>query len=330
MTGLLRRPGGRRTALLALGAVAVLAVLVLATRGRLLAPANLRALALDAAPVLVAAAGMALVMAAGSIDLSVGAQVAMATALASSVGRTGGGGTAALMVATVLFAGAAMGALNGALVVLLRLPSLLVTLTTMLIFRHGMRWWARDADLVGAPPFVAGSGVGGPGARWLLVPALAVVVFAAFAWAARRTPSRRVLPAPAPPVGPRAPADDAETADGGAAPAARLGAFVALGLLAAVAALLGLFATPRLSLESAGAGFALEVIAAVLLGAWLAPGPGALFAGVATAVLLLAALAAALTTLGVAPGWTQAALGALLIAAAVRHRRAPERAGVAA
>src|SRR3954471_18401910 len=89
---------------------------------------NLLNIVQQTAPVTVMAVGMVFVLTAGEIDLSIGSIVAISALLAAMVLRS----EAWIIGAAVgLIAGSAIGALNGALVAFVRLPSFLVTLATM-------------------------------------------------------------------------------------------------------------------------------------------------------------------------------------------------------
>ena len=94
-------------------------------------PANLLNIVQQTTPVTVMAVGMAFVLTAGEIDLSIGSIVAVSALLAAVAMRTL---PWPIGVLAGVGAGAAIGALNGALVAYGRLPSFLVTLATMGVF----------------------------------------------------------------------------------------------------------------------------------------------------------------------------------------------------
>src|SRR5262249_50402449 len=98
---------------------------------------NLRAILVSNAPLLVAAVGMTLVILARQIDISIGSQFCICGVVAGLLARAGVP-MPAVVVATLL-AGAALGALNGALVAGLGLPSIVVTLATLVILRESLR-----------------------------------------------------------------------------------------------------------------------------------------------------------------------------------------------
>src|SRR5207248_7874630 len=98
---------------------------------------NLLNIVQQTAPVTVMAVGMAFVLTAGEIDLSIGSIVAISALLSAMVLRTE---TWFLGAIAGLAAGSMIGAINGALVAFLRLPSFLVTLATMGLLAGVARW----------------------------------------------------------------------------------------------------------------------------------------------------------------------------------------------
>ena len=97
-------------------AIALAAVLlaVLVAAPSFFGAGNLRDLALNNAPVLLAAIGMTLVILAGEIDISVGSQFAVCSVAAGLLAKAGL--PIPLVPVVVLAVGAAMGAVNGFLV----------------------------------------------------------------------------------------------------------------------------------------------------------------------------------------------------------------------
>jgi ribose transport system permease protein len=108
-------------------------------------PGNLLNIVQQTAPVSVMAVGAVFVLTAGEIDLSIGSIVAVSALLAAVAMRNL---PWPVGVAAGLGAGAAIGALNGALVAYGRLPSFLVTLATMGVFAGVAR---RMTDLKSIP-----------------------------------------------------------------------------------------------------------------------------------------------------------------------------------
>ncbi len=136
-----------------LSLVAIMAFFQYMTDGVLMQPLNLTNLILQNSYIVIMALGMLLVIVAGHIDLSVGSVVGLVGALA-----------AVLMVemgmhfvpATLicLVAGAAMGAAQGVFVAFFKIPSFIVTLAGMLVFK-GMSLALLQGQSVGpfAPQF---------------------------------------------------------------------------------------------------------------------------------------------------------------------------------
>src|SRR5262245_9045553 len=106
----------------------LLAVLAVAAP-RFFRPESLRALVVSNASVLVAAVGMTLVILCRQIDISIGSTFSICGVVAGLLSRQGLP-IGAVGVGTVL-AGGVMGAVNGALVAGLGLPSIVATLATL-------------------------------------------------------------------------------------------------------------------------------------------------------------------------------------------------------
>ena len=81
---------------------------------------------------------MALVIICRQIDISVGSQFSVCSVCAGLLASLHW--PLALVLAASVAIGASMGAVNGALVAGLRLPSIVVTLATMVTWREGLRW----------------------------------------------------------------------------------------------------------------------------------------------------------------------------------------------
>ena len=87
----------------------------------------------QAAPTLIVAVAMTLVITSGGIDLSVGSSLALASVLAATMLSTGGPWW--LVVVAVLVFGCAVGLINGLLVTLGGLPPFIATLATLSVLR---------------------------------------------------------------------------------------------------------------------------------------------------------------------------------------------------
>ncbi len=85
-------------------------------------------------PFAFATAGMAIVVIAGGIDLSIAAMMAVASVTAAALMRDMGEGATIPVVLAVLALGALMGAVNGVLIVLTRVPDIVVTLAMLFVW----------------------------------------------------------------------------------------------------------------------------------------------------------------------------------------------------
>ena len=100
--------------------------------------ANLRDVLLSNIAVLVAAIGMTAVILLGEIDVSIGSQFAICTVAAGLLAKAGL--PMPVLFAATAAAGALLGTCNGLLVALVGIPSIVVTLATMVVLRDGLRW----------------------------------------------------------------------------------------------------------------------------------------------------------------------------------------------
>src|SRR5262245_10254157 len=132
----------RREATVA-AAIAVLCLALVVTNRAYFSAANLTDLMLANVAVLVAALGVTFVVIAGQIDISIGSIFAISSVLAG-VAAVDGLALPAVAAIAVL-TGAALGAMNGALVSWVGVPSIVVTLATMIGLRDGLRWITQGA-----------------------------------------------------------------------------------------------------------------------------------------------------------------------------------------
>lgn len=119
-----------------LGLLGILVLLLVFTR--LIQPtfgaSGLESIARAALPFAFATVGMAIVVIAGGIDLSIASIMAVVGVTAAVLMQGAGDGQAALIVVAVLLLGAGMGALNGLLIVLTRVPDIVVTLAMLFVW----------------------------------------------------------------------------------------------------------------------------------------------------------------------------------------------------
>ncbi len=312
----------RRELSVAAAYVALLALLAVAAP-RFYRADQLRAFAVSNAAVLVAAVGMTLVILCRQIDISIGSIFSICGVVAGLLARAGA--PMALVGIGTLTAGGLLGAINGVFVARMGLPSIVVTLATLVIGRESLRY-AREGEFVrNLPPgfqwFGAGQGVG----QWLVV-AIAVAVFAVFAWSLRHLAVGRSV---------YATGSDPEAARLAGIRPRRVvfGVFVVMGALSALAALLNAVRFADVD-PNAGSGLELQVIAAVVVGGVAVSGGRGTLAGTAVGVALLGTIGPALVFIGTnlpdglawlgKPQWEKAIQGLIILLAVAGDALQPE------
>jgi rhamnose transport system permease protein len=257
-----------------------------------------------AAPVIIGAVGMTLVILAREIDISVGSQYAVCAVLAGLMAKAGLPMPAVALGAIV--AGAAMGAINGALVAGMRLPSIVVTLGTMVIFRQTLRWTTQGQFVNGLPDHFQWFGLSQQGGEWALL-VLALAVFAVFALGLRWLAAGRSVYA----VG-----SDREAARlaGIRPPRVLFTVFVLMGALVGLAALLNAVRFTDVDPKTGG-GWELQVIAAVVVGGVAISGGRGTLIGALIGVALLSTIGPALAFFQVPTQWEKAFEGLIILLA---------------
>ncbi len=298
------RWGRHKSELSSAGALAALLVIVAVAAPSFLSFGNLRDLVLNNAATLIVATGMTMVILVGEIDISVGSQFAVCSLASGWLATVGV--PIPLLLPCVLVIGAAMGAVNGLFAGVLRLPSIIVTLAMMVVWRDGLRWATQGAWVQNLPPSFQWLGTGQNAGQWLIV-AVALSAFAVFAWSLQNLRAGRAIYA----VG-----SDAEASRLAGIEPRRVVfyVFVLMGALSGLAALLN---AVRFSVVpgNPGIGFELKAIAAVVVGGTAITGGRGTLAGTLIGVALLGTIGTALTFLGINPFWEKAIQGAIILAA---------------
>ncbi|AYF02543.1 sugar ABC transporter permease [Paracoccus yeei] len=130
--------------------IIIMAFFQVVTGGILFRPVNLTNLFLQNSHIVIMAVGMLLIIVAGHIDLSVGSVAAFVGALAAlMIVRMGL--PVPLVVVLSLIAGALIGAAQGYWVAYWKIPSFIVTLAGMLVFR-GLTMWVLQGQSIGPFP----------------------------------------------------------------------------------------------------------------------------------------------------------------------------------
>lgn len=267
-----------------------------------------------AAPRLILAYGVALVIIARQIDISIGSLFAVCGTCAGLLAA------AKVPVAVAMLAALAVGGLggmiNGTLVAGLGLPSIVVTLATMVTMREGLRL-AQQGVFINLPdaaqwfslPMRAGQSV-------VCVIALAILVVLSVGM--RHVAAGRFIYA----VG-----SDAEAARlaGIRARLVTFAVFTLMGALAGLAAVLNMVQSPQVD-PNTGRGMELEAIAAAVVGGVSVSGGRGKLWGVFLGLMLLVCIGPALTYAGVKPHWERAIQGAIIVLAVIadgfRNRKA--------
>ncbi len=142
---------------------------------------DVQSLALGALPLALAAAAQTVVVISGGIDLSVGSLMAVANVLAASTMQHAGFGGALLIAALILLGGALAGAVNGAVLVVSRVPDVLVTLAAGFIW-GGIALLILEQPGGGAPQGFLDLAGGTLGGAWLPNALVLLVVVVAAVW----------------------------------------------------------------------------------------------------------------------------------------------------
>lgn len=263
------------------------------------------------------ALAMALLVIAGEIDLSIAATMALCSLAMGSAMKAGAPLPVMLLAAAAT--GAACGALNGWLVTRWRLPSIVVTIGTLSLYRGLAQVVLGDQAITGYPEVLSlwGNGTLGDLFGW---PALIVPIeFGVMALAAlgvgltvhRTVHGRRLYAIGANPV--------ASRFSGIAVDRYRLALFIFAGLMAALAAVLltGRIGSTRPNLAL---GWELEAVTIVILGGVAIEGGRGSIVGVILAAVLLGSFTFALGMLNVSGIVMAMVIGALLIVAMVLPR----------
>jgi rhamnose transport system permease protein len=293
----------RREISLVISIAALAIVLALTTRGFFEA-GNLRDLVMTNMPVLIVALGMTLVILTGQIDISVGSVFAICSVIAAATAKTGMPTPAAGLVACL--AGGLLGSLNGALVSYMRIPSIVVTLATMVALRDGLRWVTQGAWVQDLPASFQWFGRSQGTSEAITIGAAALLA-ATTAWTLRNLAAGRAV-----------------FATGSNADAARLAGidpkrvvfwvFALTGALTGCAA--GLNAVRFNQVPSnAGLGLEMQVIAAVIVGGTAVTGGRGTVLGTLLGVILLGMIGPALTFLGISAYWERAIQGGIILTA---------------
>ena len=280
-----------------------------------------QSLAMAALPLACAAAAQAVVVISGGIDLSIGSVIAVANVLAARTMNEASFGQALWLALAILVAGAAIGAVNGLLVIVSRVPDVIVTLTTGFIW-GGVALLILEKPGGGAPPEFANLGTGTLITEWLSNSLVLLVVAVALVW----------IPVRMSKAGLRIYATGSDKIaafrSGVNVERARLLAYVLGGLFSAVGGI-GLTMTTGIGSPHAGVLYTLSGLAAVVIGGVSLTGGRGAIVGPVIAAFVLTLIPADLIFLNIDPNFGQVIQGTLIVlvvmagglATLVRNRR---------
>lgn len=256
-------------------------------------------------PALILAIGVALVIISRQIDISIGAQFSMCAIVAGVTAASGLPLGVAIVAA--LGAGALMGALNGVLVAWLGLPSIVVTLATMVTWQEALRLW-QQGRLLPLPAGIQWFGLSQSAGQAVVI-SLTFILLIGAAWAMKNLSAGRFV---------YATGTDAEAARLAGIDPKRttFGVFVLMGILAGLAAVFNMVQSPQVQ-PNAGDGLELKAIAAAVVGGVAISGGRGTLWGVLLGMLLLANVNPALTHFHQPPYWEKAIQGLVILLAVV-------------
>jgi len=265
---------------------------------------ELRSIAVNNAGVLVAAVGMAVVIISRQIDISIGSMLSICGVAAGLLVKAGA--PMLLVVPATIVVGGLLGAVNGAFVAALGLPSIVVTLATMKIFAESLSWWREGESVKNLPKDFQWFGFPQEAGQSIVV-GMALAVFLVFVWALRFLKAGRAVYA-------TGSDPDAAWLVGVRPRRVTFWVFVLMGALVGLEAVLSAVRLPQVD-PGAGGVVELQVIAAVVVGVVAISGGRGTLVGVLLGVALLATIHPALVFLGAQSYWSKALEGAIILIA---------------
>ncbi|MDB6180472.1 ABC transporter permease [Paracoccus fistulariae] len=281
-------------------------------------PRNLAKVFTDTSPLILLALGQMIVILTRCIDLSVAANLALCGMVAALL--DGAGIPLPVILPTVVALGAALGAVNGLLVWKLAIPSIVVTLGTMTIYRGtiflltGGAWINAHQMSDAFKAFPRAMILGLPVMAWI-----AILAILGVAVLLSRTPLGRAFYA----VGGN---PHAAVYTGISVGRTQFAAFVIAGALAGLTGYLWV-ARYAVAYVDIAAGFELDVVAACVIGGIALTGGSGTVAGAVMGALFLGIIKNALPVVGISPFWQMAISGAAILIAIAVHAASQRESG---
>ena len=283
-------------------------------------PASLLGVLDDTALLILLALGEMLVLLTRGVDLSVAANLALSGMVAALLDQRAPGLGVFPVVLAALATGALLGAFNGVLVWRLRIPSIVVTLGTLSVYRglvfvvSGGVWVNSNQMSPAFLGFVRANVLGITVLSWF------AILAAVLAWVFLRflVAGRNLFASGSNPVAAAYAGIDVGRSQ-----------FLAFTVSGALAGLCGYFWVSRFGVAytDVALGFELQVIAACVIGGVSIAGGMGTVAGVVIGALFLGIIKNALPLVGISPFWQMAVSGAVITGAVVLNARAERSAG---
>lgn len=294
-------------------ALVILVAITVAVNPRFLSAQSTKDLLLNSSILVILAVGQAVVIITKNVDLSVGSILGLTAFATGKIFIALPDLPVFAMIVIGILVGALLGAFNGALIAVAKVPSLVVTLGTLYIFRGIDFAWAQGQQI--SPTDLPQSFLGLGNGTFIGIPYLAliaVVVVVVCGFYLKNMRSGREFYA----IG----SDDLAARLYGIGVGKKI--FMAFAISGATAGLAGvIYAAKYGNLDAtAGQGLELNVVAAAVVGGVaIAGGVGTVY-GAAIGAILLTTITSALPVLGVSPFWQRAMIGALILASIALDR----------
>jgi rhamnose transport system permease protein len=299
-------------------ALVALVLITWAINPLFLSPQGVKDMLLNATIVMILAVGQAIVIITRNVDLSVGSILGLVAFGTGTLFVSFPGIPIVVVFLAGMAFGALLGAVNGLLVTVAKVPALVITLGTLYIYRGLNNAWAGGTQYFADDrPEAFGNLLVDTVLGFPLITLIAVIVVVIVAIYLAGARSGRDLYA----IG-----SDPDAARVFGIPVTKrvLLAFVANGVLAGLA---GVLYTSRFNSVGAttGTGLELDVVAAAVVGGVAIFGGSGSVVGAAFGALLLTTITSALTAVRVDKFWQQAIVGILILAAIIIDRIAAVR-----
>ena len=302
------------------GVLLALLALIAARFPGYVAPENLARVFNDTSPLIILAIGQTFVILTRCIDLSVAANLALTGMVCAMLNAAMPGVPLAAILVLAMAMGAVLGAINGVLVWKLGIPSIVVTLGTLTIYR-GLIFVISGGEWVNAHE-MSDAFTGLPRADILGLPVLswiAILVALGALLLIARTPLGRAFYA----VGGNPHAAVYTGLDVGRT---QFAAFVISGTLAGLTGYLWV-ARYSVAYVDIASGFELEVVAACVIGGISIAGGAGTVVGTILGALFLGIIKNALPVVNISPFWQLAISGAAIVIAVALNTRANRKPG---